>query len=119
MLSSPTPSYGLSINQRHIRIQSLVSELVSDDVPSANHLSDGEDTVSLDRLLGIGVGQDRSGTGQMMKERSWISIHHSEIRRQGTYTDTESDPTTGLQQVPPPATVCRTSPNVRVRVGPS
>lgn len=55
MLSSPIPFYRLSISQRHIHIQSLVSELVSDDVPSADHLSNGEDTVSLDRLLSLGT----------------------------------------------------------------
>jgi len=31
----------------------LVLELVANDVPPADHLSDGEDTVCLDRLSGI------------------------------------------------------------------
>lgn len=36
-----------------MRASRLVLELVANDVPPADHLSDGEDTVCLDRLSGI------------------------------------------------------------------
>jgi hypothetical protein len=104
-----------------MHVEALVLELVADDVPSADHLSDGEDTVSLDGLWAeIGnekITQDRKLMDEQGKQ-SFQSKHNGQLssrislKTHATHADTKSDPTARLQYVPPPTNVRSPSPDV-------